>query len=117
MLLTWTSSVVKNSPASAGDTGSTPSLGRFHMPQSSWAHVPQLLKTVCPPAHIPQPLSLRAAATEALVPRVCTVQQEKPLQWEARAPQIVATRLLQLEKTNVQQQRPRTTKKKIIIIF
>ena len=80
MLLTWTSSVVKNSPASAGDTGSTPSLGRFHMPQSSWAHVPQLLKTVCPPAHIPQPLSLRAAATEALVPRVCTVQQEKPLQ-------------------------------------
>ena len=28
-------SVVKNLPANAGDTGSTPDLGRFHKPQSS----------------------------------------------------------------------------------
>ena len=28
-------SVVKNLPANAGDTGSTPDLGRLHMPQSS----------------------------------------------------------------------------------
>ena len=31
-------------------------------------------------AHILQLLSLRAAAAEAHVPRVCTVQQERPLQ-------------------------------------
>ena len=28
-------SVVKNQPANAGDTGSVPDLGRFHMPQST----------------------------------------------------------------------------------
>ena len=28
-------SVVKNPPANAGDTGSSPGLGRSHMPQSS----------------------------------------------------------------------------------
>ena len=33
-----------NPPASAGDMGSIPGLGRSHMPRSSWAHVPQLLK-------------------------------------------------------------------------
>ena len=27
--------VVKNSPANAGDTGSIPGLGRFHMPRSN----------------------------------------------------------------------------------
>ena len=36
--------VVKNPPANAGDTGSSPGPGRSHMPQSNWAHVPQLLK-------------------------------------------------------------------------
>ena len=36
--------VVKNPPANAGDTGLTPGPGRAHMPQSYWAHVPQLLK-------------------------------------------------------------------------
>ena len=35
--------VVKNPPANAGDTGSIPGPGRFHMPQGSWAHEPQLL--------------------------------------------------------------------------
>ena len=29
--------VVENLPANAGDTGSSPGLGRSHMPQSSWA--------------------------------------------------------------------------------
>ena len=37
-----------NPPASAGDMGSLPGLGRFRMPQSSWSQVPQLLK----PAHL-----------------------------------------------------------------
>ena len=35
--------MVKN-PASSGDTGSIPGLGRFHIPRGNWAHVPQLLK-------------------------------------------------------------------------
>ena len=35
--------VVGSLPASAGDTGSSPGLGRSHMPQSSWAREPQLL--------------------------------------------------------------------------
>ena len=35
--------VVENLPANAGDTGSSPGLGRSHMPQSGWAHEPQLL--------------------------------------------------------------------------
>ena len=35
--------MVENLPADAGDTGSSPGLGRSHMPQSNWAHEPQLL--------------------------------------------------------------------------
>ena len=47
--------VVKNPPASAGDMGSSPGLGKSHTPRATkpmchnyWAHVPQLLK----PAHL-----------------------------------------------------------------
>ena len=35
--------MVENLPANAGDTGSSPGLGRSHMPRSSWAREPQLL--------------------------------------------------------------------------
>ena len=35
--------VVENLPANAGDTGSSPGLGRSHVPRSSWAREPQLL--------------------------------------------------------------------------
>ena len=35
--------VVGNLPANAGDTGSSPGLGRSHMPRSNWAREPQLL--------------------------------------------------------------------------
>ena len=35
--------MVENPPANAGDTGSGPGLGRFHMPRSNWAREPQLL--------------------------------------------------------------------------
>ena len=66
--------VVGSPPANAGDTGSSPGPGRSHMLRSRRAHAPQLL-------------SLRATTTEAQVPRARTPQQEKPLQWEARAPQ------------------------------
>ena len=40
--------MVKNLPANAGDTGSSPGLGRSHMPWSNKVHAPQLLK----PAHL-----------------------------------------------------------------
>ena len=35
--------VVENLPASTGDMGSSPDLGRSHMPRSNWAREPQLL--------------------------------------------------------------------------
>ena len=35
--------VVEKLPANAGDTGSSPGLGRSHMPRSNWAREPQLL--------------------------------------------------------------------------
>ena len=44
--------MVENLPANAGDTGSSPGLGRSHMPRSSWAREPQLLSlrvwSLCP---------------------------------------------------------------------
>ena len=47
-------SVVKNLPANAGNTGSIPCPGRFHMPWGNSAGAPQLLKPVGPRAHLPQ---------------------------------------------------------------
>ena len=35
--------MVENLPANAGDTGSSPGLGRYHMPRSNSAREPQLL--------------------------------------------------------------------------
>ena len=58
--------VVKNLPANAGDMGSSPGPRRSHMLRSNYACAPQLL-------------SLRSKA--------CALQQEKPPQWEACAPQ------------------------------
>ena len=53
--------VVENLPANAGDTGSCPGLGRFHMPWSNWAHEPQLLSL--------RVWSLCSAAREATIVR------------------------------------------------
>ena len=72
--------VVKNPPANAGDTGSSPGPGRSHMPRSNWAREPQLLKPTRSRARVPQLVSPRAATTEACVPRAHSLQQEKPLQ-------------------------------------
>ena len=44
--------MVENLPANAGDTGSSPGLGRSHMPRRNWAREPQLLSlrvwSLCP---------------------------------------------------------------------
>ena len=58
--------VVENLPANAGDTGSSPGLGRSHMPRSNWAREPQLLR-------------LRVWS-------LCSATRERLRQWEAHAP-------------------------------
>ena len=57
-------SMVKNLPANVGDTDSTPDFGWSHMPQSNYAHEPQLL-SLCFRAQELQLLSITAATTEA----------------------------------------------------
>ena len=76
--------MVKNLPANAGDRGSSPGLGRSHMPWSNYAHAPQLL-SLRSRARKPQLLSPRAISVEAHAPRARDLQQEKPLQQEACA--------------------------------
>ena len=79
--------VVENLPANAGDTGSSPGLGRSHMPWSNWAREPQLL-------------SLCSATREAAIVRgPRTAMKSGP-----RSPQ--------LEKALAQKQRPNTAKNK-----
>ena len=56
-------SVVRNPLANAGDTGLIPDPGRFHMPRSNYARVPQSL-SLCSRDQNPQLLSPRAATTE-----------------------------------------------------
>ena len=51
----------KNLPANAGDMGLILDPGRFHIPRSNSACMPQLLKPLCSRAHKPQllkPMSL-----------------------------------------------------------
>ena len=80
--------VVENLPANAGDTGSSPGLGRSHMPRSSWAREPQLLSM--------RVWSLCSATREATTARgLRTAMKSGP-------------RLPQLEKALAQKQRPNT---------
>ena len=103
--------VVKNLPANAGDTrvrslvredptchGATKPVSHNSWacalePASHnyWARVPQLLK----PTHL-EPV----------------LRNEKPPQWEARAPQQSGLRSPQIEKARAQQRRPNAAKKK-----
>ena len=53
--------VVENLPVNAGDTGSSPGLGRSYMPRSNWAREPQLLSL--------RVWSLCSAAREAAIVR------------------------------------------------
>ena len=82
--------VVENLPANAGDTGSSPGLGRSHMPWRNWAREPQLLSL-----HV---WSLCSATREtATVKGPRTVIKSGP-------------RLPQLEKALAQKRRPNTAK-------
>ena len=71
--------VLKNLPADAGNTGSSPGLGRSHMLRSKKARAPQLLG-LCSRAREQQLLRPHATTTEARGPRALAPQQEKPPQ-------------------------------------
>ena len=76
--------MVKNPPANAGDTDLSPA------PAPCAAEQLSLCATTTEPALLackPELLSLRATTTEACAPSARAPQQEKPSQWEARAPQ------------------------------
>ena len=84
--------VVESLPANAGDTGSSPGLGRSHMPRSDWACEPQLLSlrvwSLC-----------SATGGAATVRGLCTAMKSGP-------------RSQQLEKALAQKRRPNTAKNK-----
>ena len=85
--------VVENLPANAGDMGSSPGLGRSHMPRSNQAREPQLLSL--------RIWSLCSTAREAAIMRnPCTAMKSSP-------------RLPQVEKALAQKQRPNTAKNNI----
>ena len=78
--------VVESLPANAGDTGSSPALGRSHMPRSNRAREPQLLNLCV--------WSLCSATREATIVRgLSTVMKSGP-------------HLPQLEKALAQKRRP-----------
>ena len=80
--------VVENLPANAGDAGSSPGLGRSHVPRSNWAREPQLLSL--------RVWSLCSAAREATIVRgLRTAMKSGP-------------HLPQLEKALAQKRRPNT---------
>ena len=83
-------SVVESLPASAGDTGSSPGLGRSPMSWSSWAHEPQLL-SLC-------------------VWSLCSTTREVATVRSPRTAMKSGPRLLQLEKALAQKRGPNTAK-------
>ena len=80
--------VVENLPANAGDRGSSPGLGRSHMPWSGWAREPQLL-------------SLRVWS-------LCSATREAAIMRGPRTTMRSGPRLPQLEKALAQKRRPNT---------
>ena len=85
--------VAESLPANAGDTGSSPGLGRSHVPRGNWARGPQLLSL--------RVWSLCSATREAAMMRVpCTAMKSGP-------------RLPQLETALTRKRRPNTAINKI----
>ena len=85
--------VVENPPANAGDAGSSPGLGRSHMPQSNWAREPQLL-------------SLRVWS-------LCSATREAAIARGPRTAMKSGPCLPELEKALAQKRRPNTAINKI----
>ena len=83
-------SMVKNPLVNAGDTSLSPGPGRSHMPRSNQTHAPQQL-SMSSRGWEPQLLSPHACVPPLLKSvraRAHVLQQEKPLQWGARAWQL-----------------------------
>ena len=80
--------MVENPPANAGEKGSSPGLGRSHMPQSNWAREPQLL-------------SLRDWS-------LCSATREAAIMRGPRTAMKSGPRSPQLEKALAQKRRPNT---------
>ena len=85
--------MVENLPANAEDMGSSPGLGRSHMPQSNWAREPQLL-------------SLRFWS-------LCSATREAAIVRGPRTAMKSGPHLPQLEKALAQKRRPNIAKNKI----
>ena len=88
--------VIGSPPANSGDVGLIPGLGGFHLPQDSWARVPQLLSphSRAWEPHLPKPTSPSSVTREATT-------------WEVRTPQLESSpSSLQLDNICMQQQRP-----------
>ena len=83
--------VVENLSANAGDTGSSPGLGRSHMPRSNWAREPQLLS-----------LSIWS---------LCSATREVATVRGPRTAMKSGPHLPQLEKALAQKRRPNTANK------
>ena len=84
--------VVENLPANAGDTGSSPGLGRSHMPRSNLAREPQLLS-----------LSVWS---------LCSTTRKAAIVRGPRTAMKSGPHLPQLEKALTQKRRPNTAKNK-----
>ena len=84
--------VVESLPANAGDTGSSPGLGRSHMPRSNWACEPRLL-------------SLRVWS-------LCSATRGAAIVRGPRTAMKSGPRLPQLEKALAQKRRTDTAKNK-----
>ena len=84
--------VVENPPANAGDTGSSPGLGRSHMPRSNWVREPK-------------PLSLRVWS-------LCSATREATVVRGPRTAMKSGPRSPQLERALAHKRRPNTAKNK-----
>ena len=92
--------VVESLPASAGDTGSSPGLGRSHMPRSNEARAPQLL-SLSSRACEPQLLSLRVWSLCSATGEAATVKGPRTAMKSGHGSP-------QLEKALAQKRRPNT---------
>ena len=91
-------------PANAVDMGSIPGIFQEN---------PTYRRATKPMHHnyLAHALETVSCNYRAHVPEVCALQQEKPPQWEAWAPQLKSSpHSLQWEKAHTQQQRPSATK-------
>ena len=96
--------VVKNPPANAGDTGSSPGPGRSHMPRSNYARGPQLLSLR---SRAREPQLLKPVRLEPMLRNKRSHYNAKPTHRKKSSPCSP-----QLEKARAQQRRPNAAKDK-----